>query len=141
MPLEGIQPADRLIPNNQLAEAKSLGAFDSKVESSSMVRKAGDDQASQGGYFLEEELEEQENQDETSVSAQQLSPDSDAGNQQSQEITRDPEFTIKFNKYTEQVELIKIANGDLVQTIPAEDLIKLISDLKYRSGMFFDSEL
>lgn len=138
VPLEGIQPSERFLPNNPLAEAKTAGGFEAKVES---IREAGDDQASQGGYVLEEELEEQENQPEVPLSKEDMAQAVDALNMDGADIPVDFEYTIKFNKYTEQVELIKVDNGDLVQAISPEDLIKLISELRYRSGMFYDSEV
>ncbi len=54
---------------------------------------------------------------------------------------RSVDYTIRFNKYTELVELVDKRTNKLIQTIPPHELIQLISELRYTSGLFVDSEI
>jgi hypothetical protein len=142
MPLEGVSSSGPLIPAQQLAEAATLGAFNAKVEHSAPIKKTeenkesetdGNDDKTDGGnlasgYYTESPSEES--------SKETPSPNAVPSKDQ-----RKMKYTIRFNKYTEMVELVDFANGKILQTIPPHDLISLISELKLSSGFFVDNEV
>lgn len=134
--MEGLSLPGRLTPEDPKLEASRLGAFQSKVENSSAAGKIDGDQHSrkkkkdeeenlEGAVFLDIE------NDELSVSP----PENDLND------VKYAKYTIKFNKYTEYVELIDIETGKVVQSMPPETLIELVSDLKYALGFFVDNDI
>lgn len=138
MPLEGISNPGPLIPNQHLAEAHTLGAFESKVEQNEMIKKTNDEDES-GKNSQEDDNEDQDNQDnlykEELEGATNLYRNLDEG-----ASDKSIGYTLKFNRYTELVELVDLKTGDLIQAISPKDLIDLVSKLRYRSGLFVDNK-
>ncbi|MGD9579819.1 MAG: flagellar protein FlaG [Vampirovibrionia bacterium] len=135
MPLEGISSPGPLIPNQHLAEAQSLGAFNSRVEQNARIKEA--DEEADRKY--DEEQEDQEKQQK--AYDEELSATANFLNNLSDSEDKSIEYTLKFNKYTELVEVVDLNTGALIQSVPANVLIDLISDLKYSSGLFVDNEI
>lgn len=140
MPLEGISSSGPLIPANQLAEAAALGAFQTKVENSAPIKKPEDNKESK-----KEDNANEESSDNTATGYYAEDSSQENLSSQSQAEPNIPKktkigYTIKFNKYTELVELIDIKSGIIVHTIPPNDLIALISELKITAGMFVDNK-
>jgi uncharacterized FlaG/YvyC family protein len=138
MPLEGVNPAGRLIPETQKTEAAKLGAFDSRVEENERIKPLKDEDKEKKDQQEREEQEypEYELSEELQEKTQSHSPAV-----LPEKIDKSISYTIRFNKYTELVELVDIDTGRIIQTIPPQDLIELITELKYTSGLFFDSEI
>ena len=134
MPLEGISSPGPLIPNNQIAEAAALGAFDSKVENSAPLKKTDEDETSANDQNLEEN-ENNENNPAAADTKENLLPEILTKEK------RNLNYTLNFNKYTELVELIDIKTGKVINKISPNDLIELISELKYTSVIFVDNEV
>ncbi len=139
MPLEGLTPAGQLIPKNQLAEAQNLGAFEAKVETNEMLKKVSDEDGANkhpGAGGEEEENQETAFVEELSEMAEQMLTKED------EELpSKNIEYTLKFNQYTELVELIDLKTGNMVQAVPPSVLIGMVSDLKFTSGVFVDNEI
>lgn len=139
MPLEGISSSGQLIPNAQIAEAASLGAFDAKVEHSAPIKKPEDNEGTK--------KETNDENEEGGNTATGHYTKGDSGVEETllpksgSKDKRFAEYTIKFNKYTELVELISLKTGNVIQTISPNDLIALVSELKYTSGIFVDNEI
>lgn len=141
MPLEGISNPPKLIPHTQLTEAERLGAFDSRVEQNEKIKKTNDEEESKK-RSQEEELEFDFEDDQGNAYQQELSKAADLlATKDVDTPGHTVEYTIKFNKYTELVELIDIKTGKMIQAISPRDLIDLISRLRYTSGLFVDSEI
>lgn len=140
MPLEGISSSGPLIPANQLAEAAALGAFQTRVENSAPIKKPEDNKEAK-----KEDNNEEEAADNTATghyTEDSTSEETLSDLQHDVELPKKSKigYTIKFNKYTELVELIDLKSGIIVHTIPPNDLIALISELKITSGMFVDNK-
>lgn len=135
MPLEGISNPGPLIPNAHLTEAQSLGAFQSRVEQNERLKETDDDGESSVQY------NEEEANDEQNAYEEELSSAAEILNNLSEKGGKGIEYTLKFNKYTELVEFVDLNTGNLIQSVPANALIDLISDLKYSSGLFVDNEI
>jgi uncharacterized FlaG/YvyC family protein len=136
MPLEGISSSGRLIPESQSIDVTKQGSFESRVENSAPTKPIKDDEKSPEG-----------DDEELSYSDLEDSGDSYQSEQPSEETFEEnvkpniANFTIKFNKFTEFVELIDIRTGRVIQSISPKDLITLVSELKYTSGLFVDNEV
>jgi uncharacterized FlaG/YvyC family protein len=135
---DGISNPGRIIPGNQLSESNKSGNFESRVEQSaaSKMIKKGEDE-SDGNNTLEENWD-------GNFTGKYLNRDSEAQEdvlQPGEDEIIPVEYTMKFNQYTELVELIDTKTGNIIQTIAPNDLIQLISELKYRSGILIDNEV
>ena len=135
MPLEGISNPGPLIPNAKLAETHSISAFQNRVEHNERIKETDDD-GEPAAQYKEDESDEEEKAYEEDLSGVATALSNLSG-----EKVKNIEYTLKFNKYTELVELVDLNTGNLIQSVPANALIDLISDLQYSSGLFVDNEI
>lgn len=138
MGFEGISNPGRILPEHQLAEAASLGAFHPKIEQNAASKVIKNDEESKKDQETEDENEnEGEEYVDTYESEEQPQP---VVSEVKAVGIKTIDFTIRFNKYTELVELIHINDNRVMHSIPPKDLIQLISELKFTSGVFVDNE-
>ena len=135
MPLDGISNPGPLIPNAKLTETHSISAFQNRVEQNERIKETDDD-GEPAAQYKEEESDQEEKAYEEDLSSVATALSNLSG-----EKVKNIEYTLKFNKYTELVELVDLNTGNLIQSVPANALIDLISDLQYSSGLFVDNEI
>ena len=51
------------------------------------------------------------------------------------------EYTIKFNSQTKMIEMKNVKNGEMIETVHPEELLKVLVKAKNLSGMFIDKEV
>jgi uncharacterized FlaG/YvyC family protein len=135
MPLEGVNPAGRLIPESQKTEAAQLGAFQTRVEENARIKPLNEED--------EKNQPEEEEEQPSAIYETREEEDEETPMPKQAEVLDEKavSYTFRFNKYTELVELIDIATGKVIQTMLPQDLIELVSKLRYTSGVFIDSEI
>lgn len=134
MPLEGIPPSGQVLPSHQLAEAAALAALESKLEHHSQIKKLEHNEKAKAEN-------NETNKEGKNPASGRYNREKEAQKQALYDKPKILKYTIKYNEVTELVELIDLKTQKVIQTINPADLIALIAELKYTSGLFVDNEI
>lgn len=135
MPLEGIPPSGQVLPPHHLLEAAALAALESKLEHHSQIKKLEHNEKAKA------ESNETDKEGKNPASGRYNKERETSQNQSLVDKPKILKYTIKYNEITELVELIDLKTQKVIQTINPKDLIALIAELKYTSGLFVDNQI
>lgn len=138
MPLEGIQTSGQLLPiNNQFAEAALLGIFESKVEHNVNIKKPENNKEADS---KENDTEEKSDNTAAGYYNETSSNDTNIKEENKAEV-KTIQYNIRFNPAIRMIDVIDIKTKQVVQSVSPTTLLRLISELKYSSGVFVDNKI
>lgn len=138
MPLEGIQTSGQMLPiNNQFAEAALLGIFESKVEHNVNIKKPEGNKETDA-----EENDTEEKSDNTAAGYyNEANSDDTKFKEENKAEIKTMQYNIRFNPAVRMIDVIDIKTKKVVQSVSPTTLLRLISELKYSSGVFVDNKI
>lgn len=142
MPIEGVSFQNSGFQNVTPAEIADQAKELSKAEAQKRIKEPTKSDESKA------DSEENDNDEEKrDLEGRDASDDEDPENQGNDSdnlkkyLQDEKKYSVKFNPSSEQVEMIEISTGKVIETIAPEDLLGILSNSKALEGIFVDRKI